>query len=266
MKISIIGGGNMGGAIVRGLIKGSIFKPEDISVSDVNQSALDALKKDIPGLTIELDSYGSILTADIIFLAVKPWLVDNVIDRIKFKMNYEKQVFVSIAGGVDIATLSQFLEKHSDETSLPVIFRVIPNTAIAIRKSVNLVSTKEASDEQKKLILSIFDELGTTILLDESKLAAGTAMTSCGIAYLFRYVRAATAAGVEMGLYPKEAQNMIVETMLGAAELLKADGENPETEIDKVTTPGGFTIKGLNEMEANGFSNAVIKGIKASVR
>ena len=266
MKISIIGGGNMGGAIVRGLIKGSIFKPEDISVSDVNQSALDALKKDIPGINIELDSYGNILTADIIFLAVKPWLVDNVIDRIKFKMNYEKQIFVSIAGGVDIATLSHFLEKHSDETSLPVIFRVIPNTAIAIRKSVNLVSTQDASDEQKKLILGIFDELGTTILLDESKLAAGTAMTSCGIAYLFRYVRAATAAGVEMGLYPKEAQNMIVETMLGAAELLKAGGENPETEIDKVTTPGGITIKGLNEMEANGFSNAVIKGIKACVR
>jgi len=266
MKISIIGAGNMGGAIVRGLVKGSVFKPEDISVSDVNQNALEALKKDIPGVNIELDNYGSVSTADIIFLAVKPWLVDNVIDRIKFKMNYEKQIFVSIAGGVDIVTLSQSLEKHSDETSLPVIFRVIPNTAIAIRKSVNLVSTKDASDEQKALILRIFDELGTTILLDESKLAAGTAMTSCGIAYLFRYVRAATAAGVEMGLYPKEAQNMIVETMLGAAELLKANGENPETEIDKVTTPGGITIKGLNEMEANGFSNAVIKGIKASLR
>jgi len=256
----------MGGAIVRGLVKGSIFKPEDISVSDVNQSALDTLKKDIPGLNIELDSYGSVSTADIIFLVVKPWLVDNVIDRIKFKMNYEKQIFVSIAGGVDIATLSQFLEKHSDDTSLPVIFRVIPNTAIAIRKSVNLVATEDASDEQKDLILRIFNELGTTILLDESKFAAGTALTSCGIAYLFRYVRAAVLAGVEMGLYSKEAQNMVVETMLGAAELLKTNGTNPEVEIDKVTTPGGITIKGLNEMEANGFSNAVIKGIKASKR
>jgi len=266
MKISIIGGGNMGGAIVRGLVNGNIFKPEDISVSDVNQSALDALKKDIPGITVELDSYANVSAADIIFLVVKPWLVGNVIDRIKFKMNYDKQIFVSIAGGIDIATLSQYLEKHSDETSLPVVFRVIPNTAIAIRKSVNLVSTKDASDEQKDLILRIFNELGTTILLDESKLAAGTAMTSCGIAYLFRYVRAATSAGIEMGLYPKEAENMVIETMLGAAELLKANGENPETEIDKVTTPGGFTIKGLNEMEANGFSNAVIKGIKASIR
>jgi len=266
MKISIIGGGNMGGAIVRGLVIGSIFKPEDIFVSDVNQNTLETLKKDIPGLNTELDSYSSVPAADIVFVVVKPWLVDNVVDRIKFKMNYEKQIFVSIAGGVDIETLSKYLEKHMDETSLPVIFRVIPNTAIAVQKSVNLISTENASDEQKDLILRIFNELGTTILLDESKLDAATALTSCGIAYLFRYVRAATSAGVEMGLYPTEAQNMIIETMLGAAEVLKANGTNPETEIDKVTTPGGITIKGLNEMEANGFSNAVIKGIKASKR
>jgi pyrroline-5-carboxylate reductase len=248
------------------LVKGSIFKPEDISVSDVNQDALNDLKKDIPGLNIELDSYGSVSAADIIFLVVKPWLVDDVINRIKFKMDYERQIFVSVAGGVDFFTLNKLLEKHSDETSVPVIFRVIPNTAIAIRKSVNLVSTENASGEQKDVLLRIFNELGTTILLDENKLAASTALTSCGIAYLFRYVRAATSAGVEMGLYPEDAQNMIVETMLGAAGLLKANGENPETEIDRVTTPGGITIKGLNELEANGFSNAVIKGIKASKR
>ncbi|MDR2622279.1 MAG: pyrroline-5-carboxylate reductase [Dysgonamonadaceae bacterium] len=264
MKITIIGAGNMGGAIVRGLAKSSIFKAEDISVCDVNQDVLNILKKDIPGLNTELGSYNSVSTADIILLAVKPWLVDNIIDRIRFKMNYERQILVSIAAGIDIATLGKFLEKHSDKTSMPAIFRVIPNTAIAIRKSVNLIATENASGEQKDLLLRIFNELGTTVLLDESKLAAGTALTSCGIAYLFRYVRAAVSAGVEMGFYPKEAQNMVVETMLGAAELLKTTGENPEAEIDKVTTPGGITIKGLNELEANGFSNAVIKGIKAS--
>jgi pyrroline-5-carboxylate reductase len=265
MKMTVIGGGNMGGAIVRGLVRGSIFKAEDISVSDINRDVLDVLEKDIPGLNTEADSYDSVPEADIILLAVKPWLIDNVIDRIKFKMDYEKQILVSVAGGVEIFMLSKFLEKHPDD-SIPVIFRVIPNTAIAIGKSVNLISTENASGEQKDLLLRIFNELGTAILLNESKLAAGTALTSCGIAYLFRYVRAAVQAGVEMGFYPKEAQNMIIETMLGAAGLLKATGENPETEIDKVTTPGGITIKGLNELEANGFSNAVIKGIKASVR
>lgn len=266
MKITIIGAGNMGGAIVRGLVKSSLFKAEDISVSDVNQDALNVLKKDIPRLNTERDSYNSVSDADIILLAVKPWLADNVIDRIKFKMDYDRQIFVSIAAGIDIAALSKFLKRHSDEDLIPTIFRIIPNTAIAIRKSVNLIASENASDEQKDLLLRIFNELGTAILLDESKLAAGTALTSCGIAYLFRYVRAAVLAGVEMGFYPRETQNMVVETMLGAAELLKANGENPETEIDKVTTPGGITIQGLNELEANGFSNAVIKGIKAGKR
>jgi pyrroline-5-carboxylate reductase len=264
MKITIIGGGNMGGAIVRGLVKGSIFKAENIFVSDINQDALHSLKNDIPLLNIALDNYDSVAEADIILLAVKPWLADSVIDRIKFKMNYENQLFVSIAAGVDIATLGKLLEKHPGDNRIPVIFRVIPNTAIAIRKSVNLISSENASEEQRELLLKIFNELGTAIFLDESKLIAGTALTSCGIAYLFRYVRAAMLAGVEMGFYPKEAQDMVVNTMLGAAELLKAKGENPETEIDKVTTPGGITIKGLNELEANGFSNAIIKALKAS--
>ncbi|MDR2692000.1 MAG: pyrroline-5-carboxylate reductase [Dysgonamonadaceae bacterium] len=252
--------------MVRGLVKSSLFKAEDISVSDVNQDALNALKKDIPRLNTESDSYNSVSDADIILLAVKPWLVDNVIDRIKFKMDYGRQIFVSIAAGIDIAALSKFLKKYLDYDLIPTVFRVIPNTAIAIRKSVNLIASENASGEQKDLLLRIFNELGTSVLLDESKMAAGTALTSCGIAYLFRYVRAAVSAGVEMGFYPKEAQNMMVETMLGAAELLKANGENPETEIDKVTTPGGITIQGLNELEANGFSNAVIKGIKAGKR
>ncbi|MDR1372560.1 MAG: pyrroline-5-carboxylate reductase [Dysgonamonadaceae bacterium] len=264
MKIAIIGCGNMGGAIVRGLVKGSVFRDEDITVSDINPDILSAVKEEIPALKTELDAFDNVSEADIVLLAVKPWLVDSIIDRIKFRMDYERQIIISIAAGVSIETLAKSFEKHSDKYHIPTIVRVIPNTAIAIRKSVNLIATENASDEQKELIVKIFDELGMSILLDESKLTAGTTLTSCGIAYLFRYVRAATLAGVEMGFYPEEAQNMIVNTMLGAAELLKATGENPEKEIDKVTTPGGITIRGLNELEANGFSDAVIKALKAS--
>ncbi|MDR0547764.1 MAG: NAD(P)-binding domain-containing protein, partial [Dysgonamonadaceae bacterium] len=182
MKITIIGGGNMGGAIVRGLVKGSIFKAEDIFVSDVNQDALNALKKDIPKLNANLDNCDSVSESDIILLAVKPWMASDVIDRIKSKMDYDRHILVSIAASVDIAMLSKFLEKHSGENKIPTIFRVIPNTAIAIRKSVNLIVTENATDEQKDLLLRIFNELGTAILLNESKLAAGTALTSCGIA------------------------------------------------------------------------------------
>jgi pyrroline-5-carboxylate reductase len=136
--------------------------------------------------------------------------------------------------------------------------------ARAVGESMSLISSKNASSEQQDLLVKIFDEMGKAVVIDESKLADGLALTSCGIAHFFRHVRAAMLAGVEMGFHSKEAQDLIVHTMKGAAELLLQTGANPEEEIDKVTTPGGITIKGLNEMEANGFSNAVIKGLKAS--
>jgi pyrroline-5-carboxylate reductase len=264
MQLTIIGSGNMGSAIVRGLIQGSVFRQEDITVIDVQQAPLDALKKDCPALNVAMDNFDSVAKADIILLAVKPWLIHDIIADIKFKMDYSRQMLISIAAGISIEAIENSLAKYPETDKLPVIFRVIPNTAISVRQSMTLITSKRASSEQEKLLSKIFDELGSTVLLDESKLTAGTALTSCGIAYLFRYVRAATLAGVEMGLHPQQAQNMVVNTMLGAAELLKATGNNPETEIDKVTTPGGITIKGLNELEANGFSDAIIKAMKAS--
>jgi len=264
MKLTIIGSGNMGSAIVRGLIQGSVFKPEDITVVDIQQAPLDALKNDCPALNVVLENFDSVAGADIILLAVKPWLIDDVISDIKFRMDYSRQLLVSIAAGISIKDIENSLTKYPDMEDLPVIFRVVPNTAIAVRQSMTLISSQRASSEQENLLLKIFNEMGNAVLVDESKIAAGTALTSCGIAYLFRYVHAATSAGVEMGLYPKEAKNMIINTMLGAAELLKATGQHPEAEIDKVTTPGGLTIKGLNELEANGFSDAIIKAMKAS--
>ena len=264
MRLTIIGSGNMGSAIVRGFIQGSVFKPEDITVIDIHQAPLDALKKDCPTLHVALGNFDSVKKADIILLAVKPWLIHDVITDIKFQMDYSRQLLISIAGRVNIEDIENSLAKYPDTDELPVIFRVIPNTAIAVRQSMTLISSKRASHKQEELLLKIFNELGNAVLLEESKLVSGTALTSCGIAYLFRYVRAATLAGIEMGFYPQQAQNMIINTMLGAAELLKATGQNPETEIDKVATPGGITIKGLNALEANGFSDAIIKAMKAS--
>jgi pyrroline-5-carboxylate reductase len=211
-----------------------------------------------------LSDYSSVSSADIILLAVKPWLIRDTIYDIKFQLDYARQMVVSIAAGISIDSLNEALLKTSGEDSLPVLFRLVPNTAIAVRQSMTLIATQNASSEQQALLLKIFDELGSAVLLDESQLTAGTALTSCGIAYLFRYIRAAMLAGVEMGFYAKDAQNLAVKTMLGAAALLDATRENPEIEIDKVTTPGGITIKGLNELEANGFSDAIIRALRAS--
>ncbi len=263
MKLTIIGGGNMGGSIAKGLVAGNIYKAGEITVVDVNEKPLKTLKESIPGINTVISDYESLTTADVVILAVKPWLIEDVIIDIKFKLNYEKQVLISIASGVTLETMGKLLAKISDDTSLPPLFRVIPNTAIAVQESMTLVATENASDTQKELVMNLFNALGKAILINENNMTSCTALTSCGIAFLFRYIRAAMLAGIEMGIYPKDAQEMLAYTMKGAADLLLSTGVNPEDEIDKVTTPGGITIKGINELEANGFSNAIIKAMKA---
>ena len=263
MRLTIIGGGNMGGSIANGLVSGNVYKAEDITVVDINENILKTLKNVLPGINTDLADYKSLKTADVVILAVKPWLVEDVILDIKFQLDYEKQILISIASGVTIDTMEKLLVKASDETPLPALFRLIPNTAIAVQESMTLVATENASDSQKELVMNIFNALGKAILIDERSMQSCTALTSCGIAFLFRYIRAATLAGTEMGIPPKKAQEMLAYTMKGAADLLLSTGANPEDEIDKVTTPGGITIKGINKLEANGFSNAIIKALKA---
>jgi len=264
MKLSIIGCGNMGSAIARGLLKGTFFQANDITVIDIQQKPLEKLKSLLPDIHTELCNYDSLPQADIIILAVKPWMIEDVIVDIKFKLDYNRQIIASIAAGIDFELMSKAFNKPIDNQSIPVLFRVIPNTAIAVGQSMTLIASKNATKAQSDLILGIFNEMGKAVMIEENQIAAGTALTSCGIAYLFRYVRAAMEAGVEMGFYPQQAQDLIVNTMKGAAELLIQTGEHPEVEIDKVTTPGGITIKGLNELEKQGFTNAVIQALRVS--
>ena len=258
LKVSIIGAGNMGGAIARGLSKGTIVQAGNIRVSDVSADHLQALQTFAPEISISRTNAEIIKDADIIILAVKPWLVETVAKEIEHKIDYKKQIIVSIAAGVDFEKLSELFDTEAS------IFRVIPNTAIDILESVTTIAAQKATKEQQYLVLTLFAEMGKAFLVPESQLNAFMSLSSCGIAYAFRYIRAAMEGGVEMGIYPAVAKEVIIQTLRGAIGLLEANDTHPEVEIDKVTTPGGITIKGLNEMEANGFSNAVIKGLKAS--
>ena len=258
LQIAIIGAGNMGGAIARGLSKGKLIQSQNIRVSDVSQANLDAITAFAPEITVSTSNRDIIKDADIIILAVKPWLVEVVADEIENKFDFKKQIIVSIAAGVDFEQLAGYFNTEA------TYFRVIPNTAIDVLKSVSTVASFRANTEQEALIMAIFGELGKTFLVPETQLNAFMSLSSCGIAYAFRYIRAAMEGGVEMGIYPNVAKEVVIQTLRGAIDLLEANNSHPEVEIDKVTTPGGITIKGLNEMEANGFTNAVIKGLKAS--
>ena len=263
MKIGIIGGGNIGSAIVNGLANSTSIKNSDLYISDLSQSRLQELKNRNKGINTLLSNVELIKQTDIIILAVKPWIVESIVNEIKKHIDYKKQLIVSVAAGVDFSQLSTLFLNNKKE--IPTLFRMIPNTAIAINKGVLTLSHNNATNEQLELVKTLFNEMGDVFIVDENQLNAFMSLSSCGIAYAFRYIRAAVEGAVEMGINAEVAQKVVMQTIIGAAELLKANSSHPEAEIDKVTTPGGITIKGLNEMEAYGFTNAVIKGLKASL-
>ncbi|MEA4937531.1 MAG: pyrroline-5-carboxylate reductase [Paludibacter sp.] len=258
LKIAIIGAGNMGGAIARGLLSGNLIENSNIRVSDIGEKSLQAFRELNQEITVSTSNTEIIHGADIIIIAVKPWLVEKIADEIRRKINYKQQIIVSVAAGVDFKVLTGYFDDDA------VMFRVIPNTAVDVLQSVSTISSYNADPAHEQLVKNIFGELGKVFVVPESQLNAFMSLSSCGIAYAFRYIRAAMEGGVEMGIPAQTAKEVVLQTLRGAIDLIESKNAHPEVEIDKVTTPGGITIKGLNEMEANGFTNAVIKGLKAS--
>ena len=256
MKIAIIGAGNMGGAIARGLAKGSIIRTEDICVSNPCQGKLDALKLEFPAMQVTSNNAEAVREADIVLLAVKPWLIEPVLKALP--IDAEKQMLVSVAAGISFAQFEEWVGEKM------TVFRVIPNTAISQLESMTLIASHHATQEQEQLMLDIFNEMGLAMLIPEKQMAATTALTSCGIAYVLKYIQAAMQAGIELGVYPKDAQRMVAQSVKGAASLILNNDTHPSVEIDKVTTPGGITIRGINELEHEGFTSAIIKAMKIS--
>ena len=246
----------MGGAIARGLAKGTIIKAEDICVSNPSNGKLDALKAEFPAIQVTNSNVEASQGADIVLLAVKPWLIEQVVKELP--LNEDKQMLVSVAAGISFEQFESWVGERM------TIFRVIPNTAISQLESMTLIASHHASKEQDQLLLDIFNEMGIAMLIPEKQVAATTALTSCGIAYVLKYIQAAMQAGIELGVYPKEAQRMVAQSVKGAASLILAGNTHPSVEIDKVTTPGGITIRGINELDHEGFSSAIIKAMKIS--
>ncbi len=255
MRIAIIGAGNMGSAIACGLVQSSSAGKQEIVVANPHNDKLDQLKARYPEIQTTNNNKEAANGADLIILAVKPWKVQEVLDPIQLKRS---QILVSLLAGVTIEELARYVDPE-----MP-IFRVIPNTAIAQRASMTLICGRNATDEQQTLLLNIFNEMGMAMIIEEKQIEAATAISSCGIAYVFKFVSAAVQAGTELGLPPKSARLMMAQTLEGAAQLLLNGETHPSTEIEKVTTPGGITIKGLNELEHAGFASAIIRAIKAS--
>ena len=254
-KIAIIGGGNLGTAIAEGLIKSKFAKATDLIITKRNVTTLTAFEK--LGVTISSDNNLAVKKADIIILAVKPFQVKDVLTAIKKDIRVQ-QVLVSVVSGIFIEEIREVIKKP-----LPV-FRAMPNTAIAIRESMTCISYYNATDAHLKYINDLFSTLGRVVTIDEKLMNAATILGACGTAYAMRYIRANIQGGIEIGFDAATASLIAAQTVKGAAELLLQKGTHPEQEIDKVTTPKGCTIAGLNEMEHQGFSSSLIKGIAVS--
>lgn len=253
----------MGGAIAIGLANSGTVKAEDIIVTGPHIEHLQPLTAKATGLRISTDNLSAVQGTDIIIIAVKPWLVEGVLAAIAPRIDFRRQIIISIAAGISLATIDGWLSNYSSERTL---FLAMPNTAISVGQSMTFICQHNADRQQVATVEGLFKALGKAAVIEERQMGAAMALCSCGIAYAMRYVRAATEGGVELGMYASKGKEYILQTLRGAVELLEATGNNPEAEIDRVTTPGGVTIKGLNAMEANGFTTAVIEGLKASVK
>lgn len=256
-KIAIIGGGNLGTAIAEGIIKSRYAKAADITITKRNITTLKHLVN--KGVVATDDNVKAVKNSHLIILAVKPFQVAGVMEQIR-KVLTKNHILVSAITGVSIADLTEMAQKQL------TLFRAMPNTAIAIQESVTCVSYHNASEVQINYIRALFEGLGKVAVIDEKLMDAATVLGACGTAFAMRYIRANIQAGVEIGFDAKTASLIAAQTAKGAAELLLKNGSHPEQEIDKVTTPRGCTIVGLNEMEHQGFSSSLIRGVIASYK
>ena len=258
----------MGGTTVEGLVKCGAFALTDITVSDPSTAVVEKFKS--LGVQTTTDNAAAAREADVVCVCVKPWLVEHVLMGIKDALSPTRQLLVVIAAGVSSQSIKTWLGEQC-----PPLFLVIPNIAIAQLSSMTFIvpaavpsvhgDLQSPTTEQTAIIDGIFSKMGHTLLIDEQHLAAGTTLASCGIAYAMRYIRAAAEGGVELGFRANQAKEIVMQTILGAVKLLEASGLHPEAAIDLVATPGGVTIKGLNEMEHAGFTSSVIRGLKAGL-
>jgi len=255
-NIAIIGGGNLGASIAEGLIKSNFVKPKYITVTRRNTDPLEYLAKQ--GVRVTSDNVAAILESDVVIVALKPYNVREVLKGLKDCFNPKKHIVISVVTGVSLGDLIGIIDHGV------TIFRAMPNTAIAIQESVTCLCSNGANKKQVAYVTELFNQLGITISIDEKLMDAATVLGACGIAYALRFIRAATQGGIEIGFDARTANLIAAQTVNGAAELLLKGNRHPEEEIDKVTTPRGCTIAGLNEMEHQGFSSSLIKGIITS--
>ncbi|MAM19239.1 MAG: pyrroline-5-carboxylate reductase [Gramella sp.] len=255
MKIAILGTGNLGLSIAKGLIFSNAFT--SLYLTKRNAEGIKDYEE-YSKVKVTSDNREAVQNADILIFSVQPTQLERILEEIKDLLT-EKHVIISTVTGFKIPRIEEIVGDQ-------FIIRSMPNTAIAVGKSMTCLCSNEKGKKRIAIAEAIFNRLGTSIIIPENKMQAATVICASGIAFWMRLIRATTQGAVQLGFDAKDAQELSMQTCLGAASLLIESGKHPEEEIDKVTTPRGCTIEGLNEMEHNGLSSSLIKGLQASFK
>lgn len=256
MKATILGAGNIGMALAEGLVQSGTCKKQEVTLTKRNLKSLIELQK--KGFKTNQSNIEAIKDADTIFVCVLPQQLNELLEEIQPAIDAKKQLIVSVVTGAHTRVFKEILGDRIR------IIRAMPNTAMKVRESMTCLSSANATQKDMSMVQELFNTMGQSIVIEEEMMSAATALCACGIAFFLRIIRAASQGGVEIGFHAGDALRIASQTALGAAKLLTENKSHPEQEIDKVTSPKGCTIAGLNEMEHQGLSSAMIKGIKLS--
>lgn len=252
-RIAILGGGNIGRAMANGLVKTGGFKATDIYITRRRIDQLESFKK--RGYKISDDNAEAVAKCRNVIIAVQPGQLVDLLDSIRSAILPARHLLFSSVTGVTTEEI-----RHNLGSGVAVV-RIMPNTAITIGQSMTCLAANGRRGNALKAAQKLFDRVGQTLVIDEEQMTPATALCACGIAFFLRAIRAASQGGIQIGFHADEALKMAAQTAKGAASLLLESKRHPESEIDRVTTPRGCTIAGLNRMEHEGFSSAMIKGL-----
>jgi pyrroline-5-carboxylate reductase len=265
LTLSIIGAGNIGTAIAQGLIDSSKTLVDSIILTKRNLGSLAHFTKH--GVQLSSNNDDTISKSDIVILALQPAQIVPFIQKHQAILLEKKPLLASVATNITLeqmqTALSPSVETKSEALNIP-LYRIMPNTAIAVKESMTCISRTNTTTSQDEFIEALFSTVGQVLFINDELMNAATVLCACGTAFALRYIRAASQGGTEIGFHAEDALKLAAQTVKGAATLITQTNQHPEQAIDQVTTPMGCTIAGMNEMEHQGFSSAAIKGIRRS--
>lgn len=256
-RIGFIGVGNMGEALIRGIISSGLVSPDCIFASDINTEKLSNLCNEL-GITAVRNNHELVKESDIILLAVKPDIIMDVLAETSGDFDQPKWC-ISIVAGVSTSIIESFLPNGT------VVVRVMPNTPAMVREGMSAICPgKYANDKHLNKALQIFQAVGKVIVIQEKFMDAVTALSGSGPAFVFLIIESLTDAGVQLGLSRTDASIMSAQTVLGASKMALSTGEHPAVLKNRVTSPGGTTAAGLYELESGGLRATIIDAVVAA--